>query len=419
MSRAVGALDAMASTASFSAAPASAALNRRLAAMALVLGATALPATAQQPRVVRATNAPVWGPAPRLVEEVRIGALDGAEEYVFGRVSFVAVADGATVFVADTQVPVIRMYDALGSFVRNVGGAGEGPGEYRRIGGMEVLRDGRLAVWDNRVGRITLFTPAGEYDSSHTVTSGFFSADVFQVDHDGRFYVRAVVRDANDPRERQGEVWIRLSAGGEVLDSLPIPEEPSTPPSFVLSTASGYDRPFTRQLITTLSPLGYLVVGHNRAYAFELRRTEEPTLRIERPFTPLPVRGPEHAEWEAWAEFFARAGSGGPSYSVPDTKPAFSTLRTDAGGRIWVRRYVEAVHRPRTGPPSSSGAPPREWREQPTWDVFEPTGTFLGTVVLPANAYFYDAVDRHVWATVRGEFDEAYVVRFRIEPGDR
>jgi len=107
------------------------------------------------------------------------------------------------------------------------------------------------------------------------------------------------------------------------------------------------------------------------------------------------------------------------SYTIPDTKPAFSDLRTDSQGRIWVRLYVAAVSKP--GPERRSGdqRPRRVWREPPTFDAFEAGGRFLGTITLPWNAYLHDARDRHIWATVRGESDEAYVVRLRVEPGTR
>ncbi len=84
-----------------------------VAAILTVLGAIAT-AAAQEPQVVRSTGAPAWGGALRLVEEVRIGTLDGADEYILGSVGSVAVGRDGVIFVADEQVPVIRMYDARG-----------------------------------------------------------------------------------------------------------------------------------------------------------------------------------------------------------------------------------------------------------------------------------------------------------------
>jgi hypothetical protein len=395
----------------------------------LTIGPAAL---SQQAQVVRSTTPPAWGEALRLVEEIRIGRLDGAEEYLFGDVEAVAVGREGTIYVADAQVPIIRAYDAQGRFVRNIGRKGGGPGEYENIGGMRTLPDRRLVLWDIRNQRITLYTSAGELIGSHRVTSGLFASDIFQVDTSGHFYVRTSV-GAPRPDGRLQFGWIRVSPTGRILDTIPIPSSPDRVEAFVLSTASGYDRPFVRDLVTTISSLGYLITGRNETYAFDQHRLGAPVLRIERPYTPVSLSRAERAEWEAWAGFFQRRAanptSSNPrailpptrqvSYTIPETKPAFSDLRTDSQGRIWVRRHVPAVSNPGPERPPGDERPRRVWREPPTFDVFEPAGRFLGTITLPWNAMFHDAKDRQIWATIRGESDEEYVTRFRVESAGR
>jgi hypothetical protein len=341
-------------------------------------------------------------------------------EYEFGNVDAVAVGRDGTIWVAD-RVPIIRIYDAQGRFVRNVGRKGAGPGEYEAIGGMRALPDGRVALWDNRNQRITVFTPTGDLAATHLVASGLFSDDVFQVDRDGIFYVRSTVGRLV-PGVPWDFGWIRVSPSGKVLDTIPVPKGPDRPPAFSI----GADRSFPTDLVTTMGSLGYLITGLNDTYAFDQHRRGAPILRIERPFTPIALGREERAEWEAEARRFeeavarpqVRPGIVTPpprkiSYTIPQTKPAFSELQTDSRGRIWVKRYVAAQRRP--APQRSGSRPPRLWREPPTYDVFEPGGRFLGTVTLPWRATFLDAIDRHVWATVLGESDEQYVVRFRID----
>ena len=221
-----------------------------VAAILTVFGATPT-AAAQQPQVVRSTAPPAWGGALRLVEEVRIGTLDGADEYILGSVRGVAVGREGVIFVADEQVPLIRMYDVRGKFIRNVGRKGGGPGEYEAIGGMRTLPDGRVALWDNRNQRISLFTLAGDFAESHRVASGLFAADVFQVDRTGHFYVRTVTGRPVDGAEWT-HGWIRVSPNGKILDTIAVPKETNPTRSFVLAGPSGYDRPFTRQLVTEI-----------------------------------------------------------------------------------------------------------------------------------------------------------------------
>jgi hypothetical protein len=91
-------------------------------------------------------------------------------------------------------------------------------------------------------------------------------------------------------------------------------------------------------------------------------------------------------------------------------------VSVDRDGRIWVDRYTAAVHRAdiRPGPTRADGPPALTWREPRTFDVFEPAGRLLGTVVAPPATRFLHQRGNTIWAVTRGEFDENYVVRFRL-----
>jgi hypothetical protein len=70
--------------------------------------------------------------------------------------------------------------------------------------------------------------------------------------------------------------------------------------------------------------------------------------------------------------------------------------------------------------------PPITWKQPVVFDVIEPNGRFLGTVAIPGvRKSPYDsfprivrARDMTVWTIELGEFDEQYVVRYRIVPGN-
>jgi hypothetical protein len=66
---------------------------------------------------------------------------------------------------------------------------------------------------------------------------------------------------------------------------------------------------------------------------------------------------------------------------------------------------------------SDDAPPPLTWRDVPTFDVFESSGRLLGTVIVPSNTRIMFSRGDLVWGVTRGEFDEPYVVRFRIERG--
>lgn len=381
------------------------------------------PVLPQDTVVVRADNEPLWGEKPQIVEELRIGQLDGPDEYVFGRIGALAVRADGNIIAVDAQVPVIRQYDANGRYVRDIGREGAGPGEYRQVVGIHILADGRLAILDPGNTQISIYDSTGAFMTSHRV-EGSYGAGAFVVDTLGNFWIRQLDQTRLQTREGRlaaqqdvPRIFTQISPSGEVLGSIDIPPEERTGRSFVLMTSEGRREYFPEFRAHALSNRGYLVAGHNRTYALDLFLPGGRGRRITRTVEPVSLRGGERAQWEAMVRYAENLIPGGPAYPPPPrTKPVFRTLTVDRDGRIWVERYVEAI---KTEPePREPGdeRPLREWREPPTFDVIQPDGTFLGTVVLPRDTYAYVRSGWHIWGVYSGELREPYIVRLRIEP---
>lgn len=399
-------------------------MNRRglfhlLVPLIFVLGVT--PLRGQDTIVVRADNRPAWGDSLQIVEELRIGALDSLPEYTFGRVVGVVPTVDGGVFVADEYATVIRRYDASGTYLGDVGRAGSGPGEYYQILGMKPYRSDSLAVWDPRNGRISIFAADGEFTRSITFHTGFFTADPFQVDTTGRFYVKGL---APGPRRPAGHptamVWIGLNAEGAVFDTIPIPVA-SDEQSFVSYSPTGPLWPFLIQTRSYLSPHGYQVVGKNSDYQINRPLADGRVVRIERSYDPVEIGPEEREEWQARIDYVVSQLGGESSIRMPRRfKPAFRDFFVDTQGRIWISRYVAADFVGHTSAElrRRGDRPTYQWKEQPTWEVLDPRGQFLGRVATPRNGWVAAVVDRTIWIVERGEFDENYVVRYRIVSGN-
>ncbi|HUG38861.1 MAG TPA: hypothetical protein VMM12_00160, partial [Longimicrobiales bacterium] len=72
-----------------------------------------------------------------------------------------AVDDGGWIYTSHPQESVVLVHDARGARVATIGGAGEGPGEFRTVDGIGLVGDTLWAL-DRRLYRITYFSPAGE-----------------------------------------------------------------------------------------------------------------------------------------------------------------------------------------------------------------------------------------------------------------
>ena len=361
-----------------------------------------------------------------LIEEMRIGSLGGPAEYSFSDINSIAVSQSEAVYVEDTHPPTIREFDPDGRFVRSIGREGEGPGEFRSIAGVSVLPDGRVAFWDRGARRITVYRVDGELDETLRIDGVNppypFADRSFLTDVEGHYYLRIFVEPAFSGRDlaamRYG--YARISPDGTVLDTLAVPETPGTSgQSIVIYTRAGDRNPFLEEALDALSPFGYLVTGFNGTYAFSILDPVG-TIEVEREgFQPVEVKEGERAEWQARVAHAERR-SGGSYAEVPRWKPAYRDLWVDSDGRIWVHRYAEAVRRdepiPELWPEVLDGTEPSiTWEEPSFYDVFGADGRLLRCVGVPADSEVMASRGSLVWGISRGDLDEEYVVRWRIE----
>ena len=418
---------------------------------ALLLAFPDQPVNAQQDTIIKVATRPVHAGIAALKEEISIGELEGEEEYLFGRVSEVAVARDGSIYVFDDQVPALRKYDANGKYVRTFGRKGQGPGEYLYGGGLGVGADGKVYLWDTGTWRINVYSPAGELVNSLATPSGMGANVTFKtsraliVGADGALYVRRSMRRSGQPASELAErdAWLKLSATGAVVDTLHIPEVGPQPPLLkaVNNTATSSAQastglPYAPRPLAELSPLGYFVTSFPSRYAFELPSTGK-VLSIRRNVQPEPVTAAERADARKRVEENMKRTQPDWSWNGPDVpkvKSAFDVLAVAADGRIWVplvrntaglggASFSSMQSGGGGGSRPGSGVQQPQRREQRPadppkpglFDVFEPGGTYLGQVHVPAGVSLMYRRGDQVWGIARDEFDVARVKRYRIQ----
>ncbi len=350
-----------------------------------------------------ATN--LWGKAV-LVEELRIGDLDGANEYLFGRVGHVTVDHEGSIYVADSQLKVVRRYDTNGVFDRNIGREGEGPGEYRSLLGIRCLPNGTVAVL-TAPHRIVLYSADGGYLRDFRGESALYAPRMLECDTENNIYIKAT--HGNPPIDGEWEfVLLKYTSDGELLDRILLPAAAASHQPFTLMFPEGAFSNFEVVTCSAWSPFGYLVVGRNDDYVI----TVNSDAVIERSVERAVLTPGEKSDWEAWAQFF---GKGGTAYTIPDVKPYYRAIYVADDGRILVHRYVEAERRDVPEREPGDERPVIHWREPATFDVFETNGEFVGTVTVPGGAQIHAWSGRYVWGVHVGD-DGCQVLRWRIDP---
>ena len=89
-------------------------------------------------------------------------------------------------YAYDAHGPVLRVYSPDGTWLRDIGREGEGPGEYKRPdSGLAILPDGRVAMRDPGNGRIIFYSPDGEYLDYFRIAGSFRTSSPLIADTSG------------------------------------------------------------------------------------------------------------------------------------------------------------------------------------------------------------------------------------------
>ena len=380
------------------------------------------------------TNGPgAWiGPAT-LAPTLSIGELEGRTEFLFGRVSSIAVDDSGTLYVLDRQADEIRAFSPDGTFLRTYGRRGEGPGELMGPMAIAVLSDKRVLARDPRNRRVQVFRADGSADGEWTLLSSGYTnfATPLWVDDEDRAYV--VTRDQRQDVMSSGPIVIIVAADGSVLDTIRPPTVGFEPPMLEAQVEStgGTSHywspvPFGPQAFWAVHSSGSLIRAISADYSVDLIRSDGSVLRMGRAHEPIPVQPAERASAESSVTAGMRVNApdwqwNGPR--IPDTKPPFKGVFPGLDGRIWVLLSTAAVETVNPNhDPSVRGSSATVWREGVSFDVFEADGSYLGRVDAPDNFGLPPVSpvpvfgEEAVWAVTRDELDVQRVVRYQIRP---
>ncbi|HET7273813.1 MAG TPA: hypothetical protein VFI91_01450 [Longimicrobiaceae bacterium] len=141
---------------------------RLIAGCALVLTGLAACDDSRDTEVV--TEPVRWSIAPDPL--LTIGAVDGPPEFVFSRIRAVRLFPDGRVIVADGSSGSLRIYSAGGSYLHEMGGSGDGPGEFRYLSAVHLAGGDTLLVYDSRALRLTTFLSSGELVGSQQLRPG-------------------------------------------------------------------------------------------------------------------------------------------------------------------------------------------------------------------------------------------------------
>ncbi len=374
----------------------------------------------------------VWRGKATLIEEASIGVESGADEYMLGAVTDVFVLHDR-IYAADVQVPAVRTYDLDGSFIANIGGEGEGPGEFDYPAPIAADPSGHLFVLDSRHGRVNVYTSAGEpIDTWPLSISRCCAWPMFALGPEELWVpIRELIRDPNDPRDYRVGIQ-SVGPSGPQGPVTWIPDLEFDQPTYELN---GRPRPtpYAPEIKWNAGPERTVLFGVPDRYRFGVIRADGTQLVVERYWDPAPLTA-EQKEWERRLTVAFQHLGNDPDFvwdgaSMPNHKPAYNWLGPALSGEIWVLREGPSVRvADCVKDPVEAGY--RDAVENPCWesrwilDVFGADGRYLGEVEQPSGMTSVVGMEafvdgRMVVARAEDEAGTVMVKRYRLVlPGE-
>ncbi|HEX9728274.1 MAG TPA: 6-bladed beta-propeller [Gemmatimonadales bacterium] len=319
---------------------------------------------------------PIWLVADR--PSVDIGRADQSPEYELFRASHSLRLTDGRIVVANGGTNQVRFYEHDGTFVGAVGREGEGPGEFRGLEHVFPYRGDSILVSDFRLARLSVFDSDGRFGRSVTTqtTQAAPFVRVVGVFEDYTLLGTGGIDVGNAPPSGLRRYPIRLYH----LDSAAVPLDslgafPSTE-MFFLAFGGGIS---TRQPLFGKASRWF--AGGNQFYVatndtYEIRRygldgTVHGIVRLDR--EPRPV-----TDGDVQRELDRRLAAAGTQDRAevertfrtiprPETMPAYGRVLLDDSLHLWVGDY------------------PLQTDSLWFWRVFDPSGTYLGRVVMPVG----------------------------------
>lgn len=362
------------------------------------------------------TNTPSADPSPTwmLVEELRVGTLQGGRPDTFGELKGLVALPGGGFAVLESQAQEIRVFAADGSHVATHGGSGQGPGEFTDATGLMLDPRGRIWAADPRGARMSIFDPAEGFLESFRytyLTRGFVwqgtmtdAGHILKPSMSGDDYAGLLLRVYDSTMAQVDSIF--LIAEGEAEEYDP----PDSPSAFYFETPGGgyglRSIPYYPSGTSHIDRLGERWAASVSDPGYRIERAvpgADTTLIVVTERPPVPVTPAERDSVIAVIrEGLEQSGiTREMDWSrIPEVKPSVETIFTSAEGNLWV------------GIPNLSGAT--------DYDVLARDGSYLGTVAtgtLNVVGWLDPVVVGDTFlAIVTDEVDLPYVVRARIVP---
>jgi hypothetical protein len=346
-----------------------------------------------------------------------IGVAEGPPEQQLFRVAGAFRFSDGRFVIANGGTQEIRIFDARGKHLSSAGRKGEGPGEFVALRSVFPYGDSIIA-YDFQLRRMSVFGPDGKYVRSFImprIREGLWPQPIGTF-RDGSILVQSgrqfMMGDSPHGVNRDPSVLFRMSRDGEVIDSI---TSVAGWERYVRTTNVNGRVGFTVHAVP-FARVPHYATGGDRVFvgssdAFEIDvydksgklerriRGNQPNRKVTRADIDRMREARIKSAAAQSALYRQRTEEALQEMKVPETMPAYSGLRTDPDGNLWVQEYRA------------------EYEDHTRWSVFDPQGRLLARVTGPAGFTVHDIGRDYIVGLRTDELDVEHIEVYRLTRG--
>lgn len=328
-------------------------------------------------------------------------------DVMFDRIGRVDVDDSNRVYIAERSLGnrTIHVFSQDGDYLTNVSREGNGPGEYRTLGYLEILSD-KLYLFDSFHKRISIFTIDSSPDSYSFLGNKSISSSEIKGGNDKKLEKAFVFKDGellagfedppipNNP-EREIYYYRFDSEGNPKQDKVLFEQNAVT---IFKTEANSFSitmqLPFSRRSLIAVSSTGLIFKAWSEDFKIDVLNSSGEHIRsISVPFDNSPLDKSKVLEWYKSHDDFYKAIREAP---FPDDWPALNGLLTDDKNRLWVSTIVENL-------------------DIYEWWVIESTGEVVSKFTWPRDKPIKEVKNGYLYTKEEDDRGVAHIVSYKIK----
>lgn len=348
--------------------------------------------------------------AIRLIPEVTLDENTLPNDTFLESVVDMAIDPEGNLYVCDYQAHDVKIINSSGKYLKSIGRAGQGPGEFQMPFNLTITKE-RLLVWELRNRRLSVLTNKGEHLKAVQVQMSDGWPRKLGSLPNGDFLiekVRTYFGDNEKPQECHIEIFSPdLELKKSMYNTNFWENKYITKPQ-----RTNVPIPYSPKVHWDVSQDGKIIIGYSEKFFIEIydhsgRRVSQ----FEHKFNPVKVTDKDKERW--FADMTTGTSAGGTTQGAPDFikkntkfpkfKPAFHNLIVDGEGNILV-----FCHQKDSADDSR------------LFSAFDPDGDFIGDVriqedpSLPINFFRACFSRKSVWVLEFTADEIATVRKYKI-----